>query len=786
MLNAITFAPRRPSNDPTPGDTALTLEEFTRYFQEIQQQPAWRGAADKEMDYVDGNQLDSEILRQQREIGMPPAIEPLIGPAIDAVLGLEAKNRADWRVQPNDDQTGDDIAKALGFKLNQAERKSKADRACSEAYRSQICVGVGWVEVSRNPNPFMYPYRCVPIHRNQIWWDWLSTEPDLSDARYLIRRRWTGADQIRLMFPEQREVIDQAMRGWVNWDAGATLDGGTVPALTNSWNTERSWSVEEMQWRDSTGQRACLFECWYRRWCRVLIIKSPDGRVVEVDKKNPVHLAAIAAGTVKPEWVVVPKMRMALWMGPHCLKDEPTPYRHQKFPYVAFWGKREDRTAVPYGLVRGMIFMQDNVNATTSRLRWGMAAVRTTRTKGATVMTDAQLRNEIARPDADIVLNPEAMKPEKGGMFKVERDFNLSQQQFQLLVDGREGIRRVSGITPSLQGTTGTARSGYQEDVQVEQGTQAMADINDGFNDARAEVGELLLSLIVEDMMGKPEQILVKGKSVQDDHLVMLNQPRTDELTGMQYLDNDVARAMLKVGINDVPSTSSYRAQQLRSLSEAFKGMPAEFQRVVMPYLVALMDLPSESREDVIKAVREAAQAPTPEQMEEQIKKAVDEARMKDARDLKLQELQLRFPADMAEAQKRLAIAKAFGTTVDALYASAQTAGAIAMNPAIAPVADAVAQLAGYQAPTPAGVDPDLPVPAGVPMPQAASPDAMAAVAGNQPLPAALPGTQANTNPTRPPVAPRPPSPSAGDMGTGEGSLTPSMADNQPLEFAGG
>lgn len=51
----------------------------------------------------------------------------------------------------------------------------------------------------------------------------------------------------------------------------------------------------------------------------------------------------------------------------------PSPYRHQKFPYVPFWGKKEDRTGVPYGLVRGMMYMQDNANATNSKLRWGMA-----------------------------------------------------------------------------------------------------------------------------------------------------------------------------------------------------------------------------------------------------------------------------------------------------------------------------------------------------------------------------------------------------------------------------
>ncbi|BEP44042.1 hypothetical protein [Variovorax sp. V15] len=180
-------SPSMPDTDLNTG--ALTLSEFTDFFHEIEEQPAWRAKADREMEYYDGNQLSSEILQRQQQIGMPPAIEPLIGPAIDAVLGLEAKTRADWRVLPDGEgegDSGDQVATALNYKLNQAERHSKADKACSDAFKTQVAAGIGWVEVSRNPDPFKFPYRCKSIHRNEIWWDMLATEDDLSDARYLI------------------------------------------------------------------------------------------------------------------------------------------------------------------------------------------------------------------------------------------------------------------------------------------------------------------------------------------------------------------------------------------------------------------------------------------------------------------------------------------------------------------------------------------------------------------------------------------------------------------------
>jgi hypothetical protein len=49
----------------------------------------------------------------------------------------------------------------------------------------------------------------------------------------------------------------------------------------------------------------------------------------------------------------------------------------------------------------------------------------------------------------------------------------------------------------------------------------------------------------------------------------------------------------LKVAMNDVPSTPSFRGQQLAAMSEAFKSMPQEFQVVALPHLLQLMDVPT-------------------------------------------------------------------------------------------------------------------------------------------------------------------------------------------------
>lgn len=668
----------------------LDLLTFTKWMQELQEQPPWRSKADKEADYCDGNQLDSEVMRRARERGLPPAIEPLIGPTMDAITGMEAKTRTDWRVIPDSDKGQDDVPEALNFRLNQAERHSKADAACSEAYASQVKVGLGWVEVAREQDPFKYKYRACAVHRNEIWFDWLA-KPDMSDARYLIRRKWMPRKQAKLLFPDAADIIEHAGSGWQGINPGMfSTDGGISTGLATAQDNERGWSIEEQEWRDTFNSRVCLFEVWYRDWQRVLVITTPDGRVVEYDDDNPLHVEAAASGMVDVIYAVIGRVRLAWFMGPHRLSDQPSPYRHHKFPYVPFWGKREDRTGAPFGLVRGMIYLQDEVNARIAKMQWGLGAVRTTRTDGAVLDDDDAFREEIGRPDADIVLSAEAMR--SGGVFKVERDFELNRQQYDRLVDAREAIKRVAGVSDAFMGQGAQSQSGVMQAGLVEQSNQNLADINDNFKESRMNVGDLLLSLIIEDMGSAQQSVFIDGGGIKDDKTIALNVPMLDE-DGISYLDNDVQRTRLKVALSDVPSTPSFRTQQLAAMSEAFKSAPPEYQRVMMPHLFALMDVPN--RQEMIEAIKQLGTTPSEAEIEQRIQQAVQEALTKAQTEIRMRELEQKQPLIDAQVQKT--ISESVNKAIEAQFGAIQTAQTITAIPQTAPLADTLLKSGGYK-----------------------------------------------------------------------------------------
>ena len=740
-INTSKVAPA-PADVPN-GDEPMSREEYLEILYEVENQPLqWRAAADREMDYADGNQLNSDLLRAQARLGIPPAMENLIGPALEAIQGYEVATRRDWRVTASGQPGGKNVADAINYKLNQAEKTSKADKACTEAFRPQIGVGIGWVEVTRSSDPFGDPYRCKSVHRNDIHWDMSQGSTDPDEWRFLRRQRWLRPERLLPIFPQHAELIRAYGRDGATWWMQDRTDefGGAPTGLRNSWDEARAWTIQENRYYNSSTKEVCIAEVWYRRWVDVGIIQSPDGRKVEFDSKNIAHVTALAQGLVKYTRAVVPRVRRAYWMGPHCLSDEPTPYTHRHYPYVPFIGFLEDSTGVPYGYVRDLVFQQDTLNSGTAKLRWGLSAVRTERTKGAVAMTDAQFRATVGRLDADIVLDPAHMS-QPGARFEVKRDFQLSDHQLQLLDNARQAIQRVSpAASGAFSGRRGTATSGIQEQTQVEQANQGLSRMMSNFHDGRTLVGEMLMAMIVEDMGNEEQSVIIEGDAVTPDRTVVINRVEIDA-AGYKYLSNDLQRTRLMVTLQDVPSSPSFRTQQLNVMSEAVKSLPAEYQAAALPFMVSLMDVPF--HRELVEAIRATAANGSPEQIEKRIKDEVAAALVKAGHDLKERELDMK--ERMSDAQIKNYMAQAVQTGVQAAFSAMQAGAQVAMNPAIAPVADAIMKASGYQLPNPAGVDPNFPVPEQVAQP------------GQQPgQQLALPPVRENTSPAFPPVPQQP------------------------------
>jgi hypothetical protein len=606
----------------------LEYSELCTWANEIRLQPSWREESNRCEDYRDGNQINADILDQLEKLGIAWVPENLIGPTIRSVTGLEAKTRKDWRVAPANDKRFQDLADAVNVKLNEAEKETRADRAQADAYRDEVTAGLGWVEVGRNPDPLATTrYRVEHISRGQIFWDWQRRKPDMSDARYLIRKKRHPLSLLTALIPEKADLF-QSLAG--NSDSLMITDSQDT-GLARDVALERSFAWDD-DWLQPGDDRVMIYEVWYRRWVRAQFIRVADtGMAAMFDPQNPLHVDLVRSGRAELINGVTTKMRVSWWAGPYPLFDMETPFPHNDFPYVPFWGFVESNTGVPFGLVRDMIPLQDDINARNSKMLALLASKRIEMTSGVLKnMSAQQAKMEATKPNSMFVMDEQ--KIQAGGFFKITTDFELANSQRSLVEDKRAQIKNVAGVYASFEGRADSGvTAGVALQTLVDQSNQSLGTLNDNFAFGHQKVGELLLSLIIEDLGEKPQEVTVDmpGKPAR---VVTINALGDDGNPADIYA---LQKARLKVQISDVPSTPSYRQQQLQQMTQIMQSLPPNLQALLMDYYISLTDSPY--RDAIVERLRTALQLPgedgqaqqmpkTPEQLKQVVQQAVQQA----------------------------------------------------------------------------------------------------------------------------------------------------------------
>lgn len=89
---------------------------------------------------------------------------------------------------------------------------------------------------------------------------------------------------------------------------------------------------------------------------------------------------------------------------------------------------------------------------------------------------------------------------------------------------------------------------------------------------------------------------------------------------GGPAVENDIATAQVKVVLEDIPATPSFRAQQLQAFSQVMRTAPAAYQAVLYPAMLELSDVPN--RHELADQLRQvggiAGENPGMQQMQQQ------------------------------------------------------------------------------------------------------------------------------------------------------------------------
>ncbi|HHP3561552.1 TPA: portal protein [Yersinia enterocolitica] len=628
----------------------FTLERLMDISSDIDHQPDWRTNANTACAYYDGDQLAPEVVAKLRERGQPLTQHNLIAPTIDGVLGMEAKTRTDLMVIADDPNEEMEImAEAVNAEFADACRLSGLNKARSDAYAEQIKAGLSWVEVRRNDDPFANKFKVTTVHRNEVFWDWFSREADLSDCRWLMRKRWLDVDEVKGTFPDKAQIIDYSLNEWKGF-VDTVLADGQESDLMSAYEEYQSWSRESTEWVTSNRKRVLLQVIYYRTFQRLPILQLSNGRVVEYDKNNVMHAVAVATDRVQVTMARVSRIRESWFVGPHFIIDRPCTAPQGMFPLIPFWGYRKDKTGAPYGLACRAIPAQDEVNFRRIKLTWLLQAKRVIKDSDATEMTDKQLAEEIERPDGVINLNPNrANKTTAADALNIQQDFQVAQQQFQVMQESMKLIQDGLGVYSAFLGQDSNASSGVAISNLVEQGATTLAEINDNYQFACQQVGQLLLCYLLEELTKRRNYpVVINRDDPRKRKEVVLN---AAEEAGR--MNNDVSRLRAHIALAPIQQTPAYKSQLAQRLSEVITGLPPQIQVSVLDMWVELLDLPN--KQEFVERIRGALGTPkSPDEMtpEEQQAAQQEQQLQQQQQELAMRELAAKVERLEAEAKR--------------------------------------------------------------------------------------------------------------------------------------
>jgi len=570
-----------------------------------------------------------------------------VKPAVDWVLGTEKRTRIDSKVLP---RTEDDI-KGAETKTKIMKYSSDVNMAPfhrSRAFSDTAISGLGWIELGIRGDPEEEPvYYRYEDWRN-MWYDPLSVETDLSDAKFVFRTKIVDLDIAAAMFPEQAGALRAAAdKGGTYYNYGVTEDESELTIEGEEWNDADSQGAYTSQ-----RSRVRLVECWYTRPEKKKLIAGEGlGTLAgtRYDESNESMKALVEGGyatTYDALQKVIRCMMFAEGMT-YPLQDAESPYNHNRYPFVPMWAYRRKKGNEPYGTVRNVIDMQDDLNKRHSKALYILATNRVTVDDDATKDWD-RFYTEVNRPDG-------VVKVKKGSKVDYDNDRDLAAAHISLMTLDAKMIQDISGVTDENMGRQTNATSGRAIERRQDQGHVVTAEIFDNLRMAVQLAGEMELSLI-EQFKTEEEIKRVTGDRGEME-FVHINRKQPDKDGNL----NDITARKADFVVDSQAYNATIRQAMFESMLEVVGKLPEELAVNMLDVVIDMSDVPQ--KDELVKRIRAFngqedpnADPDDPEVQQQKQAQAEAEAKQQQIMDM-MQKLQVQLAAakvdkTQAEAEK--------------------------------------------------------------------------------------------------------------------------------------
>ncbi len=655
-----------------PLDQDEARAEFRRllewWYYERDRQAANRLEMALDADYYDGLQWDPEDAAVLRDRGQQPLVYNEIAPMVDWLIGTERRSRVDWRVLPRAEDDVD-LADIKTKVLKYVSDVNRCTFVRSRAFADAIKVGVGWVDDGVRDDPTADPVFSRYESWRNILWDSAAYEPDLADARYIFRWRWVDEDIALAMFPDRADKIREAAEDAPFHRAGDELDEDAwqtpydVGADTRRGTIHASGTGASI---DAKRRRVRLIECQYRKPVVARFVGDGPLRGALFDARDAVLADTVARQRATIIDRITMRVHCAVFVEAALLALVPSAYRHNRFSLTPIWCYRRSRDRLPYGVVRRVRDVQNDLNKRASKALFLLNTNQIIADEGATDDWN-NLRDEADRPDGVLVKKP-------GKELLLRRDSEAANGQLQMMALSATAIQKSAGVSDENLGRQTNAVSGEAIKARQLQGSVVTTEPFDNLRLATQEQGAKQLSLVEQFYTDEKVIRLVGARGAIE--WVTVNQPEVQPDGQVRWL-NDLTQSMADFVVSEQDYAGTLRQVMFESLNQLATRLPPEVSLRLLTIAMDFSDLPN--RDEIVQQIRKITgdrddQEPeTPEEAQ-----ALQQQQAMQAEAIEMQREQARTALAEQQAKVREINARAAKLEVEAAALASGGAGAAA------------------------------------------------------------------------------------------------------------
>jgi len=351
--------------------------------------------SERDRAYFNHDQWTKEERDELRKRGQPEIVVNKIHDKVNLLCGMERKARTDPKAFPRT-PAEEDRADAATQALRYIADDNDFSTVRSLVFENMLVEGAGGAELGlEDDGKGGANVTITHVPWDRIWYDPHSRSPDFSDARYLGLVIWSDRDQLDYAYPDAQDVIENSF------------------SPVDFYYNDRP---ETVNWTDNRRRRVRVVQChWSERgtWWQATFTKAGLLAVPQRSRFKDRKGKSACSLLLQSAYI--------------------------------------DRDNRRYGMVRGLISLQDEINKRRSKALHLLSVRQVVAEQGAVQDID-KARQEVAKPDGYVEVMP-------GLKFEIESGNDLATGQFQLLQHATAEMQ-LSGPNAAMSGTDPRELSG--------------------------------------------------------------------------------------------------------------------------------------------------------------------------------------------------------------------------------------------------------------------------------------------------------------------------------------